>query len=167
MTATEPGTVEQRLRRLEDIEEIRALDAAYCRLLDSADWPGLVELFTPDGEFAGLDTVRGRDALRDFFAGLAGGGLTAFWHHVGNHEITVDGDTARVRSALWQPCVQDGVPHVAAGRYHDELVRHGGRWHYRRKQVVFDYFAPLADGWDRGRFSLASAAATRPEGGDR
>jgi ketosteroid isomerase-like protein len=152
--------IERRLRRLEDIEEIRRLDAVYCRLLDSADWDGLVQLFTPDGEFIGLDRVYGRNRLRDFFAGLADGGLTAFWHHVTNVEIIVDGDAAEVRSALWQPCVQDGVPHVAAGGYRDHLVRLDGRWRYRSKQVAFDYFAPLADGWDHGRFTVASAKQT-------
>jgi hypothetical protein len=35
-------TVEERLRRLEDAEAIRSLDARYCRLLDDGDWPGLV-----------------------------------------------------------------------------------------------------------------------------
>lgn len=82
-----------RLRRLEDTEAIRALDAEYCRLLDDGDWPG-----------------------------LATNGLTAFWHNVTNLEITQTVDIATVRSFLWQPC----VPHVAAGRYHDELVRVGG-----------------------------------------
>lgn len=154
------SSIEERLRHLEDVEAIRALDAAYCRLLDSGDWDGLVALFTPDGEFVGLDTARGRQELRAFFAGLADGGLIAFWHHVGNHEMTVDGDTARVRSSLWQPCVQDGVAHIAAGQYHDELIRHDGHWRYRRKQVSFEYFVPLAEGWDRGRFNLASAEAT-------
>ncbi|MHA6800177.1 nuclear transport factor 2 family protein [Bounagaea algeriensis] len=154
------SAVEQRLQRLEDIDAIRQLDAAYCRLLDSGDWDGLVELFTPDGEFIGLDRVRGQDELRRFFSTLAEGGLTAFWHHVTNHEITIDGDTAEVRSALWQPCVQNGVPHVAAGAYHDQLVRRDGHWRYSSKQVAFDYFAPLADGWDHGRFTVASAEQT-------
>lgn len=151
---------DRRLRRLEDTEEIRRLDATYCRLLDGGDWDGLAELFTPDGEFIGLDRVRGRAELRRFFGTLSDGGLTAFWHYVTNHEITIDGDTAQVRSALWQPCVQDGVPHVAAGRYHDHLVRLDGNWRYRSKQVAFDYFAPLTDGWDHGRFTLPSAERT-------
>lgn len=154
------NAVEGRLRRLEDLDAIRQLDATYCRLLDSGDWSGLIELFTSDGEFIGLNRVRGHDELRRFFSGLGDSGLTAFWHYVTNLEITIDEDTAQVRSALWQPCVQDGVPHVAAGRYHDHLVRIDQHWRYRSKQVAFDYFAPLADGWDHGRFSLTSAERT-------
>jgi hypothetical protein len=45
-----------------------------------------------------------------------------------------------------QPCVVDGVPHVAAGRYADELTRAGGGWRYRVKRVRFSYWAPLAEG---------------------
>lgn len=153
--------LESRLRRLEDLEAIRALDAEYCRLLDDGDWPALADLFTVDGEFAGLSHARGQAELLVFFAGLATNGLTAFWHHVTNLEVTVDGDRASVRSFLWQPCVLHGEPHVAGGRYHDELLRVGGRWRYRRKQVVFDYFAPAREGWDHGRFSLDAARRTR------
>jgi len=153
-------SVEDRLRRLEDLEAIRALSAEYCRLLDSGDWTGLARLFTSDGEFIGLDRAQGHEALERFFAELAGGGLTAFWHYITNLEIDLDGDQARVRSALWQPCVQDGVPHVAAGHYVDTVVRVDGQWRYRVKRVSFDYFVPLAEGWDHGRFSLPAARDT-------
>ncbi|GEL17525.1 nuclear transport factor 2 family protein [Pseudonocardia asaccharolytica] len=157
------GSIERRLQRLEDLEAIRALDAQYCRVLDDGDWPALVALFTSDGEFIGLNHPRGRAELLAFFSGLADSGLTAFWHHVTNIEIELAGDTATVRSFLWQPCVQDGEPQVAAGRYLDTVVRVDGRWRYRRKRIRFDYFTPLAAGWDRGRFSLDAARATRSE----
>lgn len=159
--------LEHRIARLEAREEIRELDARYCRALDDGDWDTLVSLFTTDGEFVGLSRARGPAELRSFFAGLAGGGLTAFWHHVTNLEITLDGpDDARARSFLWQPCVQDGVTHIAAGRYLDVLRRvdtgSGPAWRYAVKQVAFDYFVPLTDGWDHGRFTVDSAAATYP-----
>jgi ketosteroid isomerase-like protein len=155
--------LEQRIARLEALEAIRDLDARYCRALDDGDWDTLVSLFTENGEFVGLRRARGHAVLRAFFAGLAEAGLTAFWHHVTNLEITLDGpDTARARSFLWQPCVQDGAAHVAAGRYTDTLRRVDGTWRYVTKQVSFDYFVPLTDGWDHGRFTVASAAATYP-----
>ncbi|MGY1591922.1 nuclear transport factor 2 family protein [Geodermatophilus sp. SYSU D00708] len=164
-------TVEERLRRLEDavllhrdIEAIRTLDATYCRLVDTGDWPGLVGLFTPDGTFDGLAVVTGSADLLAFFSGLADGGMR-FWHHVGNHEIGVDGDTATVRSMLWQPCVVDDVPHVAAGRYSDRLVRTAEGWRYAVKQVRFDYWGPLRDGWDQHRFGFAPARGAATGGG--
>lgn len=66
-------SLEQRLRWLEDLDAIRQLDATYCRLLDDGDWDGIVELFTPDGEFIGLDRVSGHEELRRFFGALADG----------------------------------------------------------------------------------------------
>jgi ketosteroid isomerase-like protein len=159
--------VEARLRRLEDVEAIRTLDAAYCRLLDNADWPALVALFAPEGTFDGLSVVTGRPDLLAFFGGLADGGMTAFWHHVSNHEIAVDGDTATVRSLLWQPCVVHGVTHIAAARYADRLVRTGDGWRYAVKQVRFDYWGPLRDGWDRHRFGFAPAGTAATAQGGR
>jgi ketosteroid isomerase-like protein len=161
------SSLEGRLQRLEDAEEIRTLDALYCRLLDDGDWRDLVDLFTPDGTFDGLRRITGHTDLLTFFGGLAAGGLTAFWHHVSNLEIAVDGDTAAVRSLLWQPCVVDGVPHVAAGRYADRLVRTEDGWRYAVKQVRFFYWAPLAEGWDQHRFTLEAArkAAVTPSRG--
>ena len=83
-------SLEQRLARLEDHDAIRALDARYCRALDDGDWDTLVSLFTDDGEFLGLRRAAGHTSLRRFFAGLARSGLTAYWHHVTNLEITLD-----------------------------------------------------------------------------
>ena len=67
------------------------------------------------------------------------------------------GNSATVRSLLRQPCVVDGVPHVAAGRYADELTRAGEGWRYRVEQVRSSSWAPLAEGWDQHRFALEPA----------
>jgi uncharacterized protein (TIGR02246 family) len=162
--STSEDRLEDRIRRLEDIEAIRQLDARYCRHLDDGNWDELMALFTEDGEFDGLSHPRGRAAMREFFAGLAEGGLTSFWHFITNMEIELDGDRATVRSFLWQPCVTDGAPSIAAGRYEDHVVRVDGRWLYRVKQVRFHFFGPLADGWDENLFALDTArrAAVNP-----
>ncbi|NDK90311.1 nuclear transport factor 2 family protein [Gordonia desulfuricans] len=162
-TPLTPSTLD-RLTRLEDLEQIRSLDARYCRHLDDGDWDALLDLFTEDGEFDGLGHPRGKAELRTFFAGLAAGGLTAFWHFITNLDIELDGDTATVHSFLWQPCVTDGTASIAAGRYTDQVVKVDGVWRYRVKQVRFHFFGPLADGWDENLFALDTArrAAVRP-----
>lgn len=154
-------SLEKRVERLEAIQEIRDLDARYCRALDDGDWDTLVSLFTDDGQFVGLGRAAGHTALRRFFAGQAAQGLSAFWHHVSNLEVTLDSsERARASSLLWQPCVQDGIPHIAAGRYTDTLERIDGAWRYRARHVTFDYFVPLAGGWDHGKFTVHAAADT-------
>jgi len=152
----EPSLLE-RITRLEDLEAIRRLDAQYCRHLDDGNWDALMDLFTDDGEFDGLSHPRGKAEMRSFFAGLADGGLTSFWHFITNLEIDLDGDRATVRSFLWQPCVTDGAPAIAAGRYNDRLVKIGGRWLYEVKQVRFHFFGPLEASWDENLFALDSA----------
>ncbi|WP_326600774.1 nuclear transport factor 2 family protein [Rhodococcus sp. PD04] len=152
----EPSLLD-RITRLEDLEAIRKLDAQYCRHLDDGNWDALMDLFTDDGEFDGLSHPRGKEEMRTFFAGLADGGLTSFWHFITNLEIDLDGDGATVRSFLWQPCVTDGAPAIAAGRYNDEVVKIDGRWLYKVKQVRFHFFGPLEAGWDENLFALDSA----------
>lgn len=66
-------TVEERIARLEHIEAIRAVEAAYCDHWDSTrplEWAGL---FTPDGVFRRADVPgvpghvqRGREQLAEF-----------------------------------------------------------------------------------------------------
>ncbi|MDV3208695.1 MAG: nuclear transport factor 2 family protein [Rhodococcus ruber] len=164
MTTLPDLTLAERIARLEDLEAIRSLDARYCRHLDDGDWDALMDLFTDDGEFDGLSRPRGKAEVREFFAGLAAGGLTTFWHFITNMEIDLDRDRATVRSFLWQPCVTDGAPAIAAGRYTDEVVKVDGRWRYRVKQVRFHFFGPLEQGWDENLFALETArrAAVRP-----
>lgn len=120
--------------------------------------------FTEDGVFDGLSRVSGRPDLLTFFSGLAADGMTALGHHVTNHEIAVKGDVATVRSLLWQPCVVDGVAHVAAGRYADLLLRTPQGWRYIEKKVRFHYWVPLTDGWDHHRYTPAAARHALLEG---
>lgn len=156
--------LEQRLRLMEDREAIRELDATYCRMLDDGRWDELVVLFTENGVFDGLSRVQGRPDLRTFFAGLAGSGLTAFWHYVTNLEIDVQGNMAFTKSFLWQPCVVDGRSWIAAGRYLDTVTRTDEGWLYTEKKVRFHYFAPADDGWAEGQFGLESARAAAYNG---
>ncbi|WP_072805860.1 nuclear transport factor 2 family protein [Rhodococcoides yunnanense] len=149
--------IEQRLGRLEDIEQIRNLTARYCRHLDDRNWDALMEQFTPDGEFDGLSHLVGRTEMRAFFSSLVSQGFSAVWHFTDNVEIEVDGDSAVVRSYLWQPFVSDGVSSIAAGRYTDHVTKVDGTWLYRIKQVRFNFWVPLADGWDENVFSNESA----------
>ncbi|WP_109507853.1 nuclear transport factor 2 family protein [Nocardioides speluncae] len=151
--------LEARVRRLEDLHEIGQLRARYCQYLDDGRWDDLVELFTPDGTFAGLSTVTGRAALREFFAGLREGSLQAWWHFSSNETIDLSGDVATGQTWLDQPCVVDGVAHIAAGRYTDRMVRcDDGRWRFAERRVTFFFWSPLADGWQAGRYDYPPAA---------
>ena len=152
--------LETRVRRLEDLHEIGQLRARYCQYLDDGRWDDLVELFTPEGAFVGLSTVRGRAELRAFFAELSQGPLQAWWHFSSNETIDLDGDAATGQAWLDQPCVVDGEAHIAAGRYADRMRRgEDGRWRFEERQVSFFFWSPAQAGWSPGRFDWEPARA--------
>ncbi|QGK70998.1 SgcJ/EcaC family oxidoreductase [Allosaccharopolyspora coralli] len=143
--------LETRVARLEDIHEIGQLRAKYCQYLDDGRWDELADLFTEDGAFVGLSTAQGREQLREFFPRLQHGPLTAWWHFSSNETVTVDGDDAQGETWLYQPCVVDGEPHVAAGRYTDVMRRESdGRWRFVERCVSFFWWCELRSGWQPG-----------------
>lgn len=149
-----------RVRRLEDVHEIGQLRARYCQYLDDGRWDDLVSLFTPEGAFLGLSDVRGRAKLREFFAGLWQGPLSAWWHFSANETVDVDGDTATGETWLYQPCVVDGDAHIAAGRYRDRVERQpDGTWLFAERAVTFFFWVPLDEGWAPGKIGWSPAAA--------
>lgn len=149
-----------RVRRLEDLHELQQLRARYCQYLDDGRWEELADLFTPDGAFVGLSTARGRAGLIAFFSRLQEGALTAWWHFSANETLELDGDRATGQTWLLQPCVVEGEPHAAAGRYTDRMVRgDDGRWRFEERAVTFFWWDALARGWEPGRFGYAPAAS--------
>jgi 3-phenylpropionate/cinnamic acid dioxygenase small subunit len=121
-----------------DEEEIRRTLARYCQLCDDGRFAEWGELFAPDARFwvagRGHD---GRDAIRAFIeAGLP---PERRGKHVATSPlIVVDGDDARA----WTDYVfvgrgLDGLAVTNAGRYHDHLRRHGERWRFTLREIVF------------------------------
>jgi uncharacterized protein (TIGR02246 family) len=141
------GSIERRLQRLEDMEEIRGLFWAYRRALDSKDFQAYAELFTTDGVFlAGDLQVTGHDEIRQLVQGmlgnLLGGEAGQDFHLVVNPWIELAGDEARA-DVTWMYVVRgaDGQPRLAKlGHYVDTLVRDrsDGRWRFRRRSAPTD-----------------------------
>jgi len=150
--------LEERVKRLEDLHEIGQLRARYCQYLDDGRWDDLIDLFTEEGSFVGLSIATGREQLRAFFAGLQEGPLQAWWHFTSNETIDLDGDRASGETWLDQPCVVDDEPHIAAGRYTDQMWRcSDGRWRFEERKVAFFFWSAAQDGWSPGRFDWPPA----------
>jgi len=126
---------EQRLRRLEDIEEIRRLKAAYCAVADDDhNGEALTTLFVADGVWsASISGVfEGHDAMRGHFDAIRASGRIRFSSHmVMNPVIDVDGDTA---SGTWSLLMMytgaDGSKVRIVGFYRDTYRRVDGRWRF-------------------------------------
>lgn len=145
MTGAHTGSLEDRLRRLEDLEAIRAVLGRYCRAIDRADAELLATVFHSDatddhGEFQGSAGEFARWAM------VQGPGRYATMQHtLGTINIELDGDLAYTESYFSNPGVlreqQDGkrMLSLLVGRYIDRLERRDGEWRIADRVVVKDY----------------------------
>lgn len=142
--AQEVKQLSERLRYLEDCEEIRQLMYTYARGVDRIDQGQLEQVYHPDaydnhGSWEGdaktavdLLVTRGR-------AGTA----SASNHHLGNMLIEINGDVAQAETYFiaYQRQHRDGKTYTRAraGRYLDQFERRDGRWRVLNRQVVDDW----------------------------
>jgi ketosteroid isomerase-like protein len=140
-----PGdTIEARLRRLEDREEIRQLIQDYRRHLDARDLVAYGRLFAEEGEWLGGTgygkTPAGITAmLEERLPGRGASGQTS-WHLLTEPEIELHGDTA-TGSVTWAWVGRgDGDTPVMRllGHYDDTYVREHGRWRFQRRIAYTD-----------------------------
>ena len=124
---------------LEEKDAIREVMARYCFALDDGRFPDMAALFTEDGTwqtFFGKAT--GRKAIAEFAAGLRAHRTDnpRAIHHVTNIVITLDGDTAKVRSN-WTTVqnAPEGPKIGSGGAYDDEMVKIGGQWYFRYRTI--------------------------------
>ena len=148
-------SVEARLKRLEDIEEIRLLKARYARFCDD-DYNAnlLAPLFSEDAVWDGgaLGHCEGREAIHDFFS-KASSAIPFAIHHVTNPEIIVDGDQAEGRWLLWQPCIHSNGDQALwmAGGYQDQYQREDGEWRFKDVRIELNMLSPYEAGWAQAR----------------
>jgi hypothetical protein len=127
MTAA-PESLEARVRRLEDREEIRQSLIDYGELLDARDLDAWADLWAEDGEFE-MSTGRlakGRTAIRDMLGAVIAQSTQSVLHLEINPRITLDGTQA------------DGLTRVIwLGHHYSRHVRTPGGWKisYRRNTV--------------------------------
>jgi uncharacterized protein (TIGR02246 family) len=125
---------------LEEKDAIREVMARYCFALDDGRFADMAALFTEDGTwhtFFGKAT--GRKAIAEFAAGLRAhrpGPTPRAIHHVTNIVITLDGDTAKVRSN-WTTVQNspDGPKIGSGGAYDDDMVKIAGQWFFRYRTI--------------------------------
>jgi ketosteroid isomerase-like protein len=141
-------SIEARLARLEDLEEIRELFADYRRYLDGKDFRAYAGLFASDGEFVAgeNDTIRatGPEAIFALVDGMRGTLLTDRGgddvHVAVNEVIELDGDRATATST-WVYLIrgEGDLPEVSKiGHYEDLLTREDGHWKFLRRRAPMD-----------------------------
>jgi uncharacterized protein (TIGR02246 family) len=137
--------LEQRLRRLEDREEIRALMKAYAKHLDARDFAAYAALFARDGEWAGASgrartPAKIQAMLEERIPPRVEAPGETHFHLVADPAIELDGDRASALTT-WALIVRgpDDSPVVRFyGRYVDQLVREDGRWRFALRETFTD-----------------------------
>lgn len=117
---------------MSDREDIIDLAVRYTWALDTKNVEGLRDVFTPDAtamlrgvECNGVDAIIAR-------IGGAVLRLDRTQHLVGNHQVTVDGDTGTHRCHLQSQHVLSGTEggdnYIVGGYYEDRVVRTPAGW---------------------------------------
>lgn len=140
MADNQASSVEERLSRLEDREEIRRLVQEYRRQLDARDLEAYGLLFAQDGEWLGGTgygkTPAGITAmLTERLPGNTGDSGQASWHLLTEPEIELHGDRA-TGSVTWALVGRDDADAPVMrllGHYDDTYVRENGRWRFQRR----------------------------------
>lgn len=141
-SAANTGTIEARLRRLEDEAAIRNLLLEYGRTLDARDFAAYGALFAPEGEWKGaLGSYKGpkeiQAQMERIFAAAADIPKGQNFHVMSNFIIKVQGDRATATSHFVFYQMEGSKPNATvAGRYEDVLVRIGGVWKFLQRNAL-------------------------------
>jgi 3-phenylpropionate/cinnamic acid dioxygenase small subunit len=135
-------SLEARLQRLEDIEEIRRVVLDYGRLLDAKDFKDYSLLFAENGEWdGGFGKAVGPKAIEEMMVKMIGGSgpmSRPNYHLMSSVEVEVDGDKGKAWSR-WTFVMNNDESRpalVVAGEYNDTFVREKGRWKFQRRVVT-------------------------------
>jgi hypothetical protein len=147
--------LDHQVSRLEDVAEIKNLQATYGYYLATLLWDDLADKFARDGtiEIALRGVYVGKAAVRRNLNLYGQQGLDQGVLH--NHmqfqpviDVAEDGRTARIRSRAFSMMGNAGrAGNWMGGVYENELVKEDGEWKFQKDQVMNTYFAPYDVGW--------------------
>ncbi len=139
--------LEARVRELEDVRAIMALEADYARAADSLDPEGYSNVFAHDGvielnQDGDQETQRviGREAIAGFCREVIAKRYKFAIHSLHNPRIVIDGDTAtgKLYFEVTSHTVADETG-WSAGSYQDEYVRTDEGWLISKKVITFSF----------------------------
>lgn len=141
--------LEQRIRRLEDIESIRRLRNRYHASVNEGRQAECRALFTDDAvvELGYLARYEGIDAIDRGFRAMGERDRFFIKQFVHGHDVDVDGDTGTGTSYLEARYGRYGVSYAVAGRYDDVYALVSGVWKFRSMIAEIFYTVPNAVGW--------------------
>ena len=155
-------TLEDRVRALEDREEIVKLKARYVNYNDGG-WNGpshahpneVAEMFVEDGVWDGTPyagRAEGREQIRELFRKFAA--MPFVIHYVTNPLIEIDGDRATGHwHALVTATLPDGSAAWILGIYDERYVRTSKGWRLETLRFIAAANSPYELGWAKKQFA--------------
>jgi ketosteroid isomerase-like protein len=135
-------SLEERLRRLEDILAIQQLFIDYGLALDAGDLDRYAQLFAIQGtvNLGPIGRATGRSEIQALMAQTLEGLVGSSFHIVSSPQINLHGDIA-TSQVMWTVIHRDknGQPQVTMiGKHHDELIRENGEWKIQTRMGTVD-----------------------------
>jgi hypothetical protein len=155
--AARVDSLEQRKTRIEDVNAIERLQAAYGYYVDRALWDEVANLFADDGTIEiGLDGVYvGKARVREYLYALGGGRQGLADGELSEHlqvmpviTLAADGLTAKARwRAITLTGELGGEAFWGEGPYENEYVKDDGVWKIKTLHWYQALYVPYEGGW--------------------
>ena len=117
-----------------DYDQLQELMAIYALAIDTKNYPGITDCFTPDAETVYAGHSNHLKGVAEIGAHMkkALEVLDATQHVFMNFIVDVEGDTAKYSCNIIAQHVQKNENYMAGGRYNVEAKRIGGKWKIHR-----------------------------------
>ncbi len=142
------SSLENRIQRLEDIEEIRTLRYTYHHYINTGRFSDIPNLYTDDAyvELGEFTQVVGKDQIQAAFDKMPGN-TTFIRQFPHNMIIDVDGDTAESITYFEARYASADGSLMVAGQYFEEYARTEGVWLISMMVMKLDFAVPPDVGW--------------------
>ncbi len=168
ITPLDDLTLEQRLRRVEDCEAIRALKAFYAHCADAKYTNDhrrkpqdeidvltrqQVAVFTDDGVWDGGPQFGLRRGREEIYRHLRATGWSFALHYFVSPAIELRGDAAHASWMLWQPCTltEGNRAMLMSAVTEDDYVRTPEGWRMERMVFKLKFITPVNESWSARR----------------
>ncbi len=132
----------------EDVVAIEQVLYRYCFAVDKGTPDDVAALFHEDAVlmaiYAGDPPVKGRAAIKQWYTNYnknLRANVEHLRHTVTNPVVDLSGNEASAQCYLTADSIskQTGKPSWVAGYYRDKLVKEGGKWYFKERQIHVHY----------------------------
>lgn len=168
----EDGTLEVRIRRLEDIESIRTLKSRSHTYVNDTDFDRVSSLFAADASLKlgylmpDENAIVRREKIQAAFSGMkTNTGQSQLKQFLHSHVVDLIGPHTATGTGMLYACY--GVhaeAYVVAGKYSEDYVRVDGAWLFQTMDLALYFTVPLALGGPGAeRHYLVNSGQETPE----